>query len=128
MKMMQLDYIKHNDHKFDYVYGIAQRKHIIVERIRYIGKETNNIDETNITGLNDGSYTEYNKDYDIVKSKEFQDWVLNLKPKDVRDKGISHQTLYYQKSIIISGKILNIKQKVVKLLIKLYKKDVLHES
>ena len=86
-------YVRHNDNKFDYIDGIAHRKHIIADRIRYIGKETNNIDETNITGLNDGSYTEYKKDYDIVKSKEFHDWVLSLKPKDVKDKGISKQDI-----------------------------------
>lgn len=34
-------YLNHNDHKFYYVEGIAQRKHIVVDKIRYIGKESN---------------------------------------------------------------------------------------
>ena len=38
-------YVRHNDNKFDYDnQGIAHRKHIIADSIRYIGKESNNID------------------------------------------------------------------------------------
>jgi len=39
-------YVRHNDNKFDYDNeGIAHRKPIIVDRIRYIGKESNNLDD-----------------------------------------------------------------------------------
>jgi hypothetical protein len=94
-------YVRHDDHKFDYDNeGIAHRKHIIADRIRYIGKETNNLDEVEITGLDGEDYLEYTKGNEIVNSKEFLDWVLTLKPKDVRDKGISQQALYYQRTII----------------------------
>ena len=73
-------YVRQNDNKFDYDNeGIARRKHIIANRIRYIGKETNNIDETNITGLNEDSYLEYEN------LREFYEWILSLKPKNVRD-------------------------------------------
>ena len=42
----------HNYNKFDYDNeGKAFRKHIIADRIRYIGKETNNHDETMVTAL-----------------------------------------------------------------------------
>jgi len=81
--------VRHIDNKFDYDNeGIAHRKHIIVDRIRYIGKESNNL-EDNLTGLEDPDYLEYTKDHEIVKSKEFLDWTSGLKPKDVWDKGIS---------------------------------------
>jgi hypothetical protein len=44
-------YVRHDDHKFDYdSEGIAHRKHIIVDKIRYIGKESNNLDD-NLTGI-----------------------------------------------------------------------------
>ena len=66
-------------------------------------------------------YLEYSKDYEIVKSKEFKQWLLALKPKDVRDKEISQQALYKIKSNIQSGKPLNLKVKLIKILIKLYK-------
>jgi len=114
-------YVRHNDNKFDYDHeGIAHRKHINADRIRYIGKESNNL-EDNLTGLEDPDYLEYTRDHEIVRSNEFTEWVLSLRPKDVRDKGISHQALYYQKSLIRNGKSLNFKQKVVKILLQLYK-------
>jgi hypothetical protein len=53
-------YVRHNDHKFGYDNeGIAHRKHIIADRIRYIGKETNNLEESMTTGVDDEDYLEY---------------------------------------------------------------------
>jgi len=49
-------------------------------------------------------------------------------PKDVMDKGISQQALYYQKSLIKKGKNLNIKQKVVRKLLDLYKQTMLNNT
>ena len=81
-------YIRHNDNKFYYDdKGIAHRKHIIADRIRYIGKESNNLDEVSVLGIGEDSYLEYEN------LKEFYDRVLNLKPKDVRDEGISEREL-----------------------------------
>ena len=92
-------------------------------RIRYIGKESNNLDEASVFGIDDDSYLEYEN------IEDFRQWILSLKPKDVRDKGISQQALYYQKSLIRNGKSLNIKQKVVRRLSEIYKqsKDVSKE-
>ncbi|KPV46709.1 hypothetical protein SE19_04340 [Acidiplasma aeolicum] len=65
----------HNDNKFDYVDCFAERKHIVVDKIRYIGKESNNIDDPN--GIDDDSYMEYEN------KEEFKNWALSLKMKDV---------------------------------------------
>jgi len=56
--------------------------------------------------------------------------VLSISSRDeVRDKGISQQALYYQKSLIKREKPLNVKQKVVRRLLEIYKqsKDVSKE-
>jgi len=114
-------YVRHNDNKFDYDNeGIAHRKHIKAERIRYIGKESNNL-EDNLTGIEEPDYLEYTKDHEIVKSEDFKQWILSLKPKDVRDKGISERELKRQKAKIRKGKQLNPKVKIVKILLQLYK-------
>jgi len=116
--------VRHNDNKFDYDNeGIANRKHIIADSIRYIVKESNNIDEASVLGIDVISYLEYEN------VEDFKQWILSLKPKDVRDEGISQQALYYQKSLIRNAKSLNIKQKVVRRLSKIYKqsKDVSKE-
>ncbi len=109
-------YTRHNDNKFDYIGHVAHRKHIIADRIRFIGKESNNLDE-NLTGIEGPEYLEYKN------NKEFFDWILTLKPKDVKDKGISQQALYYQKSLIKSKKHLNVKQKVARKLLELFKEN-----
>jgi predicted RNA-binding protein with PUA domain len=106
-----------NDHKFDYSSNPAKRLYINANRIRYIGKESNNLEE-NLSGVEKPDYLEYNN------SKEFYDWILTLKPKDVKDKGISQQALYYQKSLIKSKKHLNVKQKVARKLLELYQKKI----
>ncbi|MEM3828886.1 MAG: hypothetical protein QXP36_06705 [Conexivisphaerales archaeon] len=95
-------------YKLDYVNHIAQRKHIIVDRVRYIGKESNNLEETIVLGLDRDSYIEYEN------LEEFYDWVLKLKPKDLKNEKISQQSLYYQKKLIKNGKQLNFKTKAVK--------------
>ena len=46
-----------------------------------------------------------------------------MKPKDVKDKGISERTLYKIKHKIKQGKILNPKTKIVKILIQLFKEN-----
>ena len=52
-------YVRHDDHKFDCdSEGISHRKHIIADRIRYIGKESNNLDDTSVLGIDKDSYLE----------------------------------------------------------------------
>ena len=46
-------YTRHNDNKFYYIVGIGKRKHIVANRIRYIGKESNNLGEVNVLGIQD---------------------------------------------------------------------------
>ena len=41
------------------------------------------------------------------KTENFEQWILSLKPKDVRDKGISERELKRQKAKIRKGKQLN---------------------
>ena len=93
-----IQYIRHNDNKFEYDdKGIAHRKHIVADRIRYIGKESNNLDEVSVLGIDEDSYLEYEN------FKEFYEWILSLKPRDVKDVGISKKTLWNIKHKIRSN-------------------------
>ncbi|MEM3290955.1 MAG: hypothetical protein QW364_02825 [Thermoplasmatales archaeon] len=103
-------YTQHNGNKFDYVYGIAQRKYIIVDRVRYIGKESNNLDDASVLGIDPEYYLEFEN------PKQFYEWVLTLKPKDVGNKGIPQQALYKIKAKIRKNENLNLKAKVVRIL------------
>jgi hypothetical protein len=46
------------------------------------------LDEASVLGIDDDSYIEYEN------IEDFKQWILSLKPKDVRDEGISKQTLW----------------------------------
>jgi hypothetical protein len=59
--------------------NIAHKKDIIRNQIRYIGKESNSLEHPD--------YLEITDDYEIINSAEFKNWILSLKPKDVKDKG-----------------------------------------
>jgi len=82
--------------------------------IRYIGKESNNL-EDNLTSLDDTDYLEYEN------IEDFKQWILSLKPKDVRDKGISERGLRIFKQKIKNGKGLKNKSKIVRILFEYYK-------
>ena len=50
--------------------GNANRKHVFADRIRYIGKESNNLDDASVLGIDPEDYLE------SKKLKEFYDWVV----------------------------------------------------
>ena len=91
-------------------------------------KGRNNLNNTMITRIKDDSYLEFTNDHKIVKNKEFLDWVLSLRPKDVRDKGISERELKRQKVKIREGKLLNAKVKIVKVPLQLYREIKLDKN
>jgi len=51
-----------------------------------------------------------------------------LKPKDGRDNGISKMALWKVKNKIKQDKQLNLKTKIIKILIKLYKETTLNDK
>lgn len=107
-------YVRHNDNKFDYADNVAQRKHVFADRIRYIGKESNNIDEVSVFGVSKDSYLEY-------QSKEaFMQWTLTLRPNDVKTLGISERGLRNFKQKIRNGNELKNRSKISKILFESY--------
>jgi len=113
-------YVRHSDNKFYYDnQGIAHRKHIVVNRIRYIGKESNNLEEASVFGIDDDSFLEYEN------IEDFKQWILSLKPKDVRGKGISKQTLWNIKERISKNEM-KYKSKALKGIYKVYQERKLN--
>ena len=82
--------------------------------IRYLGKESNNLDESQVIGIDEDSYLEYEN------FEGFYDLILSLKPKDVRDEGISKKTLWNVNEKVINKKILKYNSKPLRILRGLY--------
>jgi hypothetical protein len=90
-----LEYLNHPESKMDGNTGILERKHVNVIRIVHIGKESNNLDESELLGVDSGSYEIYeNVDNLDSKFKKISKDVLKLNPRDVKKFGISKQTLW----------------------------------
>ena len=55
------DYVEHKESKSDGNIGELKRKHLLINRfsIRYIGKESNELEESDIVGVTDGNYAKY---------------------------------------------------------------------
>lgn len=71
-------YIRHPESKFDGDTGRLQRKHLIINKnsIKYIGKESNNLSESEVLGVDPDNYTVY-EDTDEI-NKNITDRILNM--------------------------------------------------
>lgn len=107
------EYLRHPESKFDGDVGILQRKRIVVSSVIHIGKESNNLEESEVLGLDSESYVIYeNKEEIERKFKELTPKVLKLEPKDVKSLGISRQTLWNVKQKIKIGQLKQISTKI----------------
>ena len=84
-------YINHNDCKYEGAIGELHRRHIEIDDIEHIGKESNNLDETEVIGVSDSNYVIY----DNKGEQEIRDVIKNLKPKQAKQIGISKRNLRY---------------------------------
>lgn len=111
------DYISHPERKFDGDIGVLERKHVEVTEIVHIGKESNtiSIDEE----LDEDSYQIYENPNELdVEFGKISDKILQLKPKDVRDYGITKPTLWRVQKKIRENQTNRITPRVKKALIR----------
>jgi hypothetical protein len=67
------DYIDHPESKFDNGNhcGTMVRRHLTVQAVRYIGKESNELEDVEILGVNNESYLEYSRDVEETATSDF---------------------------------------------------------
>jgi hypothetical protein len=82
------DYLNHKEGKFDGEKGVLQRKHLVVSSVEVIGKESNELEEAEVFGLNDESYIRYENQ--IIDTSK----ILQITPKEAEKYGISKRQLY----------------------------------
>ena len=95
------EYLRHPENKFDGDIGVLERKDVGISDVIHIGKESNGLENSELLGLDEDSYVEYS-DVEFLERKfrELAPRILELKPKDVREYGISKQTLWNAKKKI----------------------------
>lgn len=103
------DYMEHPESKSEGDIGLLKRRYITINEadIRYIGKESNQLEQSEIIGVEAENYTTY-EDPRSLNNK-----ILALKEEDAHKLGISARTLYYWKNKVRENKSINIKNKIV---------------
>ncbi len=83
---MFLDYINHPEPKLKGDVGFLKRLFLSIQKssVHYIGKESNEIEESKVLGVSDENYTEYQD----IESK-----ILQIKPAQAFKLGISRTNL-----------------------------------
>ena len=105
-----LDYMNHNDGKYDGNIGELKRKQIDIGEIEHIGKESNNLEESEVIGVSDNDYVIY----DNKTEQKISDVIKNMTTKDARRIGLSKRHLFRLKKRIKEGKKIALKRKTLK--------------
>jgi len=107
-------YMDHNDGKYDGNIGELKRKYINIGDIEHIGKESNNLEETEVIGVSDNDYVIYNN----RSEQKITDIIKNMTTKDARRIGLSKMQMFRLKKKIRDGKKIILKKKTVNKLMK----------
>lgn len=110
---MFLEYLNHVESKMEGDIGVLQRRHVTVSGIVHIGKESNNLEESELSGVGSESYEMYEdlKNLDD-KFRKTSEKVLQLRPRDVKKVGISKQSLWNVKRKIQIDQLDRISRKI----------------
>lgn len=107
------EYKNHPESKFEGNVGILQRKHLVVKNITHIGKESSNLDETEIIGVQDDSYQKYFTPGNLrMYEEDLRKTILNLRPKTAKKHGISKRELMYLRRKVKDNKPLRLTRKI----------------
>ena len=105
------DYLNHPESKFDGNVGVLQRKHLQISNVITIGKESNDLEDSEIIGVDKRSYVLYqNQNLDMKR-------ILNMTVKDAKQRKIAKNQLYRIKNSIRNGTFNPSKKTISKLMI-----------
>jgi hypothetical protein len=108
-------YINHPEAKFDGDIGVLSRKHVTINSVTHIGKESNNLEEVEILGVGDDAYTVYGSDIEHILVNK--DKLMMSEPKDVKPFKISQHTLFNVKHALIQGDLTKLRKGTVRCLL-----------
>jgi hypothetical protein len=88
------NYKNHPESKLEGNIGELERRDLGVRSTMYIGKESNNLDESMVFGVQEKVYTLYLDDKAKgLKKRDMEEFIEHLSTKDARNYGISERRL-----------------------------------
>ena len=104
-------YVNHNDEKSEGDVGRLSRKHVTIDSssIRYIGKESNELEETEILGVTDKNYSEY-----VDKQGKLVQIIKNLTLDVALKLEIPRRTFFELKRKVSCAEQINLKGKTLR--------------
>lgn len=112
MSRLFYEYLNHPESKFDGDIGTLQHKHINITGIGYIGKESNNLERAEVTGIEEDDFVFYKKDTEETVTKRLE----TLTGEGALQRGISKWQFNYIKRCLKQGKVPQLKRKTRRLL------------
>ena len=109
---MFLDYINHKESKYDGDIGTLQSKHINIIDVEYVGKESNNLEESQVRGAQKEDYVYYRKD----TADKVLDKIKTLTIEEARKRHISDWQFYYLRKKPAQDQVPKLKKKTLRLL------------
>ena len=106
------DFYEHKEEKFDGTVGELKRKHITIEGINLIGKESNDLEQTEAIGADTDAYVYYNDNLKQKIAKRLE----ALTKGEALSIGMSAWQFYYLKKKISHNEIPKLKKKTLRLL------------
>ena len=104
----------HNDGKYNGDIGELKRKQIVINDIEHIGKESNNLEESEVIDVSDDDYVIY----DNKLEQKIADVIKKLTPKQAKQIGISKRNMCYLKKKLKTKKQIVLERKMLKKLMK----------
>ncbi len=112
------EYKNHKELKFEGNIGELKRRHLQVDSIIHIGKETNNLEETEVVGVQKDDYQIYQNEK--VRDEKLKERIMALTLKTAEKYGISKRQLYRWKKKIREGQDLKLYRKMRERMEKLF--------
>jgi hypothetical protein len=97
------DYYNHPESMFDRNDGILDRKHIQVDEIIDIEKESNKLEQSDVMGVDKDGYEFYDNG-EVELSYDQRDLIISMGPKKCEEIGITQLQWYYIHEKIREGK------------------------
>ena len=110
----KITFYKSNNCKYYAAIGELRREQIVINDIEHIGKESNNLEESEVIGVSNNDYVIY----DNKTEQKITHVIKNMTTRDAKRIGLSKMQMFRLKKKVQQGKKIVLKRKTAKKLVR----------